>query len=112
MITVTPMAIEKLKEILEEQGQADPSLRVIAMPGPHGGLHYMLALEEKTRDGDVAVTADGLKFLVDADSAPLVEGAEIDWVEGLMRSGFVITNPNFSAEGCACGGNCACGGQH
>ncbi len=49
-----------------------------------------------------------IKFLIDDESAPLLEGSSIDYVEGFERSGFVISNPNF-ASGCACGGG-GCGG--
>ena len=53
-------------------------------------------------------------MLVDSESAPLVDGAQIDYMEGLMRSGFVISNPNVEfAGGGGCGGGgggCACGG--
>ena len=52
-----------------------------------------------------------LRVVVDTDSVPLLEGAEIDYTDSLTRSGFVITNPNIapSGAGCACGGNCGCG---
>ncbi len=48
------------------------------------------------------------------ESAPLLDGAMIDYSDGLMRSGFVITNPNIAAVGggCACGGDCGCGASH
>jgi iron-sulfur cluster assembly accessory protein len=39
---------------------------------------------------------------VDRASAPLLAGASIDYVEGLERSGFRITNPN-AARTCGCG---------
>ena len=70
-------------------------------------------------DHEMAVLLDllrrhGIQVVVDPDSAPLVAGSEIDYIEGLMRSGFVISNPNApQAEGgCACGGQCSCGGEH
>ena len=65
--------------------------------------------------------SNGVNIVVDNDSAPLIDGTEIDYVEGLMRSGFVVNNPNFatgmggggcgSEGGCACGGQCSCGGH-
>lgn len=114
MISVTTLAVDKLRGVLKENGQTDSSVRVIVAPGSHGGVQYMLSLEDEAKIDDTVIQADGLKFLVDADSAELVDGAEIDYVEGLMRSGFVISNPNFSTGGggCACGGNCGCGGGH
>ena len=114
MITISPLASEKLKEILVEQGEEGSSLRVVLMPGPHGGAQYMLALEKDAKSDDTIVHSGGVQILIDPDSAPLMDGAEIDYMDGLMRSGFVINNPNIqSGGGCACGGGgggCGCGG--
>jgi iron-sulfur cluster insertion protein len=112
MITVTDMAVEKLKEILNEEGQPEAALRVIVVP-QGGGASYMLALEEGLAEDDLLLHEAGVKVITDVDSAALLDGAEIDYSEGLMRSGFVITNPNLATVGggCACGGNCGCGGH-
>ena len=114
MITISPLASEKLKEILVEQGEEGSSLRVVLMPGQHGGAQYMLALEKDAKTDDTIVNSDGVQILIDPDSAPLMEGAEIDYMDGLMKSGFVINNPNVQTGGCACGGGggggCGCGG--
>ncbi len=112
MITVTGTAVEKLKGILEEEGQSEGALRVIVVPNEHGA-QYMLALEENLAEDDLVLHEDGVRVITDADSAPLLEGAEIDYSDGLMRSGFVINNPNIQStgHGCACGGSCGCGGH-
>ena len=113
MITVTDLAAEKLKEILQEEGQPEACLRVMISPGANGGASYMLSLEEQAKEDDSLVDANGVKLVVDSDSVPLLDGTEIDYVEGLMRSGFVINNPSFASEGGDCcgggGGSCACG---
>ena len=112
MITVTGMATEKLRAILEEEGQPEAALRVIVVP-QGGGAQYMLALEEGLAADDLLLHDDGVRVITDVDSAPLLDGAEIDYTEDLMRSGFVITNPNIATVvgGCACGGSCGCGGH-
>jgi iron-sulfur cluster assembly accessory protein len=109
VINISPLAVEKLKDILVEQGEEGSSLRVILMPGANGGAQYMLALEQEAKSDDTVVQTDGVSILIDQDSAPLMEGAEIDYMDGLMRSGFVINNPNIQSGGCACGGE-GCGG--
>ena len=113
MINVSDLAAEKLKEVLKEEGQPEASLRIVVTPGGHGGLSYMLTLEQAPGEDDAVVHANGITLVVDRESAPLLEGTDIDYVEGLMRSGFVINNPNFAsdAEGCSSGGECSCGGQ-
>ena len=112
MLQVSSLAIDKLREVLEQQGDTDGSLRVIAMPAEAGGLQYMLTMEKETQPDDVVMKMSGLNFLVDSDSAPFLDEATIDYVEQLGgRVGFVINNPMFaSAGGCGCGGGgCGCG---
>ena len=112
MVTVTDLAAEKLAEILAEEGQPEASLRVIVVPNGHGA-QYMLSLEEGINDDDTVLHESGVRVITDLESAPLLEGASIDYSEGLMRSGFIIENPNIapSAGGCGCGaGGCGGGG--
>lgn len=113
LIEITPLASEKLVEALADEGQQGSLLRVMVTPGPNGGFQYMLGVEKEAGENDFVIDTDSVQVLVDAESAPLVEGAQIDYVEGLMRSGFVISNPNLQGGGCGCGGGgggCGCGG--
>ncbi len=117
LIALSPLAVEKLTEVMKEEGQESSALRISVHPGGNGGVQYMLSLESEPTDDDVLIEGYDIKIIVDEDSATLVEGAEIDYVDGLMRSGFVINNPNLPSTGggcgggggCACGGNCGCG---
>ena len=115
IIEITSAASKQLEKVLAEQDQAGSMLRVMVMPGPNGAYQYMLGVEDNPTDTDVVIDSGELKVLVDGESVPLVEGAQIDYVDGLMRSGFVISNPNMpSGGGGGCGGGggggCACGG--
>ena len=116
VINISPLAAQKLKDIMAENGEKESSLRVVLMPGANGGAQYSLALEQGANEDDTVVHTEGLSVLMDSDSAPLMEGAQIDYIDGLMNSGFVINNPNIQSGGCACGGGgcgggCACGGH-
>ena len=107
VLEFTDAATSKLLEVLDEQDAKGQYLRVAVITAPHGGIDYQFGLEEAPQDSDKVV--DGaIKVLIDDESAPLLEGSSIDYVEGFERSGFVISNPNF-ASGCACGGG-GCGG--
>ena len=111
LIDVTSAAAQQLEKVLAEQGEDGSLLRVMVMPGPNGGYQYMLGVEKEANADDIVIEAENISVLVDGESAPLVEGAQIDYVDGLMRSGFVISNPNMAAGGCGGGGGgCACGG--
>lgn len=107
---VTPLAIEKLKEVIDQEPDSPGSLRVIAMPSG-AGLQYMLTMEKETQTDDTVLRLDGLSFLMDSDSAPFLEEATIDYVEEFGgQVGFVINNPLFAGGGGGgCGGGC-CGG--
>jgi iron-sulfur cluster assembly accessory protein len=52
--------------------------------------------------GDETFEVHGIKLVVDSKSAMLLGGTEVDYVEGLMGSGFKFNNPNVR-HGCACG---------
>ncbi len=103
MITLTDSAAVKVKELLEAEGAADLALRVAVRPGGCSGYSY-----EMYFDGDVAADDQQASFgsdvrvVVDAQSAQLLEGATLDYKNGLDQSGFAITNPNASRT-CGCG---------
>jgi iron-sulfur cluster assembly protein len=118
LIEVTDAAVEKLKAILAEEEAKEAALRVMVVPNGQS-LEYMLTLETEPKEDDLLCEFSGVRVVIDEDSAPLMEGAQIDYVEDLMRSGFTISNPNFptgggcgGGGGCGCGGNCACGANN
>ena len=108
---VSESALEKIKEVLEDEGKKDSPLRVIALPQPNGSVQYMLTMDQdESQSDDITINEDGVQFIVDSDSAPFVEKATIDFVEDLEKVGFTITNPEYpAASGCGSGG-CGCGG--
>jgi len=113
-IEVTDSAAEKLREVLDEQNKSAGMLRIMVMPnsGCGEGLQYVLGVEDAAEEDDMIIKTSKVDILIDSQSAPLIDGSSIDYVDGLMRSGFVISNPNTPATGgCACGGGgCGCGG--
>ena len=107
---VTTLAIEKLREVMEEQGETEGALRVIAIPAETGGLQYMLTMENESQSDDTELKLEGVRFLMDSDSAPFLEEATIDYVENFGgQVGFVINNPMFAQAGGGCGSGCGCG---
>ena len=102
MITVTHSAAKRISGLLKEQGVESHALRLMVVSGGCSGFQYMMTLDNETKEDDTEVQIDGVRLLVDSESAPLIKGAEIDFVEGIMRSGFVINNPN-AVGSCACG---------
>src|SRR4051795_13363652 len=102
IITVTDKAAEKAKTILSDKGVENGALRVFVVGGGCSGYQYGMAIARNREEGDIAIEAEGVTILVDQESAPLLDGAEVDYVEDLMKSGFTIFNPN-AVKSCACG---------
>ena len=102
MITVTDKAAEKAKSILADKGVENGALRVFVVGGGCSGYQYGMAIARNREDDDIAIDVGGLTILIDAESAPLIDGAEVDYVEDIMKSGFTIFNPN-ATHSCACG---------
>ena len=101
-VTITERAAEKAKTLLETRGLSTGALRVFVVGGGCSGYQYGMALAQEREDGDLVLEQGGVTILVDPDSAPLLKGAEIDYVDDLMKSGFTIFNPN-ATKSCACG---------
>ena len=106
MITVTDTAAFKVKELLEAEGATDLALRVAVRPGGCSGFSY-----EMFFDGDFAADDEKALFgpteakvsvVVDLASKQLLEGATLDYKDGLNQAGFSITNPNATRT-CGCG---------
>jgi iron-sulfur cluster assembly protein len=113
MIEITPTAATKVRELLEESGKTDHALRIFVRGMSCSGPAYGMTLDNEPREDDNIAEFEGVRVLVDPLSAQYVEGAQVDYVDGLMGRGFTVSNPNYAAEGGGggCGGNCSCGGH-
>jgi iron-sulfur cluster assembly accessory protein len=102
MITLSEMAAQKVKALLQDEGQPDVVLRVAVQPGGCSGLRYQMYLDNSVADGDVTSEQHGVRVVTDKMSAPYLSDAKVDFVDSLEASGFTIDNP--AAQGtCACG---------
>ena len=102
MLTLTETASSKVKEFLAEQGKPEAGLRVRVVGGGCSGFQYQLALDETSSPDDKVFEHDGIKLFVDSKSILYLNGTEIDYVDGMMGSGFRFNNPN-STGSCGCG---------
>lgn len=110
MISFSERAIEKVKEYAQQMPEsAGKELRMFIEGVGCGGFSYGFTFDEK-REGDTVVANNGLTVLVDAQSAPHLTGATIDFVEDARGSGFTVDNPNVPehSESGGCSG-CSCG---
>lgn len=101
-ITLTPPAIQAIKDLLQKRDLVDYGLRVYVSGGGCSGFQYGMALDNNIRDLDTVFESDGVKTIVDEVSIQYLSGATIDYVDDLMGSGFKIENPN-AISSCGCG---------
>jgi len=101
MVTMTSSAADRLRGILEQEGQSGKALRIRVVPGGCSGYSYDMIFDD-AQEGDSRFVAHGLQLVVDPESLPLLSGSEIDFQESFGASGFTIKNPNASG-GCGCG---------
>jgi iron-sulfur cluster assembly accessory protein len=101
-VTLTDVAAEKVKALLEQEGRDDLRLRIAVQPGGCSGLRYQLFFDERSLDGDDVHGFGGVEVVVDRMSAPYLSGATIDFADRIDAQGFTIDNPNASGS-CACG---------
>ncbi len=102
LVTVTEAAAAKVVELRSREGKEDARLRLFVKSGGCSGFSYGLAFDDRLADDDRVEDHDGVPVVIDAFSAQHVDGAEIDYVDSLMGSGFAINNPN-AVSSCACG---------
>jgi iron-sulfur cluster assembly protein len=101
-VSVTEQAAVKAKALLDQRGMAEGALRVFVVGGGCSGYQYGMALAAGPEEGDIIIERSGVRVVVDPDSAQLLDGAEVDYTEDIMKSGFTIFNPN-AVKSCACG---------
>ena len=101
--TVTESAWERIKKVLpktEDSGQK-AVLRIKVVGGGCSGLHYKFE-PDVLRPGDLKIEKDGYTVAIDSRSFLHVKGSELDYKESLMKSEFVVQNPN-AKHSCGCG---------
>ena len=102
MITVTDSAAAKVKSLIEAEGDTELSLRVAVRPGGCSGFSYEMFFDSDIASDDVKHDVNGVRVVVDRSSADLLQGAILDFKDGLQGAGFAIENPNASRT-CGCG---------
>lgn len=98
----TDAAAAKARQLIQEQDNPRLNLRVYIEGGGCSGFQYGFNFDDVISDDDTVVEHDGVKLLVDGASVQFLHGAEIDYVEELTGSQFVIKNPNARTS-CGCG---------
>jgi iron-sulfur cluster insertion protein len=101
MVTISVGAEQKIRELIKDEQDA-VGLRVYVRGGGCHGYQYGMAFETKIGEDDSIIEKGDIKVIMDSQSAPLLSGAEVDYVDSLQGSGFAIKNPQAKTT-CGCG---------
>lgn len=101
-VSFSDAAAARVKVLTEENNNPELKLRVFVSGGGCSGFQYGFEFDQNVNEDDIVVENSGATMLVDAMSAQYLNGAEVDFIDGLEGSRFVINNPNASST-CGCG---------
>jgi iron-sulfur cluster insertion protein len=101
-IAISTAVVDKVAELLAEEGDASLQLRIFVTGGGCSGFQYGFAFDDESKEDDLRITRGPVNVVVDAMSLQYLVGAEIDYEDNLEGARFVIRNPN-AASTCGCG---------
>ncbi len=101
-LVFTDNAANKVKELVDEEGNPELKLRVFVQGGGCSGFQYGFTFDEFVNEDDTQMMKNGVSLLIDAMSLQYLAGAEIDYKDDLQGAQFVIKNPNATTT-CGCG---------
>lgn len=101
-LNLTHNAVNKVRTLVDDEGNPNLKLRVFVTGGGCSGFQYGFSFDETAAEDDTQVQREGVTVLVDSLSIQYLGGAEVDYIEGLEGSRFVVNNPNASTT-CGCG---------
>ena len=105
-ITLTEIAELRLRAFVRgssrDTDSTERGIRFSVNDGGCSGYQYALDLADAPQTDDLIDDRGSLKVYIDRQSAPLLEGVVVDYVDGLIESGFKFSNPN-ATDTCGCG---------
>ena len=103
-LMISPRAADELKKAADarrEEESADTVRVMVRSQCGCGAAHFAMGFDDP-EEGDNRIELGGVTVLVDPDSAPFLDNAEMDYSDDLVGQGFRISAPNGS---CGCGGH-------
>ncbi|MEZ5840249.1 MAG: iron-sulfur cluster assembly accessory protein [Hyphomicrobiales bacterium] len=102
MLTLTDKARDTIARFISSTDKPLTGLKIAVNSGGCSGLQYAMGLVEAAGEDDLTIDCGPVKVYVAPDSAVILQGTVIDYVESLEGSGFTFDNPNASQK-CSCG---------
>lgn len=101
-LSLTKTAVDRLHHMIESKGNPNLKLRVFVQGGGCSGFQYGFQFDEESAEDDVEFSKNDVKVVVDPLSLQYLMGAEVDFIDDLQGTRFVVKNPNASTT-CGCG---------
>ena len=105
-VSMTQNAVQRLEQLIAVKENPNLMLRVFVQGGGCSGFQYGFQFEKQREEDDIEFERDGVMLLVDSMSLQYLVGSEIDFIDDLMGTRFVVNNPN-AATTCGCGSSFA-----
>ena len=102
MVTVSDQAAAKIKDLLQSEANPERGLRMAVMGGGCSGFRYKLEFADAPGGMDQVIEDNGVRVFVDPKSSLYLTGVVLNFEDGLMGSGFQVSNPNARST-CGCG---------
>lgn len=101
MISLTPLAAEKVRKHLSLRGKGH-GIKVGVKTTGCSGLAYVLEYVDDPMQEDMSFVSEGVHVFVDPKALPYVNGMTMDWIKNGLNEGFDFVNPN-EKDRCGCG---------
>ena len=105
-VKLTDGAVDKVGELISDEGEQDLALRMAVRPGGCSGFSYEMFFDSEVETNDIVERFGDVRVVIDPQSAERLRGSTLDWKDGLMGAGFAIDNPNVT-KSCGCGNSFA-----
>jgi iron-sulfur cluster insertion protein len=101
-ISLSASAARRIAELVARDEYSGMKFRVSVSGGGCSGFQYGFGFDDKTEADELVIERDGAKMVVDSMSLMYLAGSEVDFIENVGGSYFVINNPNATSS-CGCG---------
>ena len=103
-VNITELAELRLRTFVRATPNPTPErgIRLSVKDGGCNGYEYDIKVANAPGSDDEITDFGSLRVFIDPQSAPLLDGVVVDYVDSLLESGFKFTNPN-ATDTCGCG---------
>ncbi|MEZ5931364.1 MAG: iron-sulfur cluster assembly accessory protein [Alphaproteobacteria bacterium] len=102
VLSLTQAAVDRIKHLVETQGNGAPGIQVGVRNTGCSGMSYTIDFVEDIAADAELVDADGVKVVIDPKAIMFLVGTEMDFVQDKLGAAFKFNNPNEAGR-CGCG---------